>query len=64
MKDGLTAKCFKFLEATNNTVLVEASPYDMLWGAGVSIKDPNLANMQLWNGDNLLSKISKRLGKM
>ncbi len=39
MKDGLTAKfsqhrqCFKVLEATNNTVLVEASPYDKLWGA-------------------------------
>ncbi len=36
MIDGLTAKfsqnyqCFKVLEATNNTDLVEASPYDKL----------------------------------
>ncbi len=53
MKDRITAKlslnrqCFKVLEVTNNTVLVEASPYDKLWGARLSIKDPDLANMQL-----------------
>ncbi len=45
------------LEATNNTVLVEASPYDKLWGSGLSIKDQNLANIQLWNGDNRLGNI-------
>ncbi len=69
MKDGLTAKfsqnrqCFKVLEASNNTVLVEASPYDKVWGAGLSIKDPNLANMQIWKGDNLLGIILEKMRK-
>ncbi len=56
MKSGLLAKlsqnvhCFKAQEATNDTVLVEASPYDKLWGAGLSVKDTDLANMQMWQG--------------
>ena len=69
MKNGLIAKfrqnhhCFKVLEATNNSVLVEASLYDKLWGVGLGVKDPNLANMQLWKGDNLLGKILEEVRK-
>ncbi len=53
MKSGLLAKlsqnvhCFMALEATHDIVLVEASPYDKFWGAGLSIKDTDLANMQM-----------------
>ncbi len=45
MKSGLLAKCspnvhcFKAVEVTNDTVLVEASPYDKFGGAGLSVKD-------------------------
>ena len=63
VKPGLVAKfsqnthCYKALEATNETILVEASQYDSLWGVGLSQKNPDLANMQLWKGDNLLGKL-------
>ncbi len=49
MKSGLLPKlsqnvhCFMALEATHDIVLVEASPYDKFGGAGLSIKDTDLA---------------------
>ena len=35
---------------------VEGSPYDKIWGAGVSWCDPKIADEANWTGQNLLGK--------
>ncbi|TCK33355.1 hypothetical protein B0G84_7567 [Paraburkholderia sp. BL8N3] len=42
------------LLATANTVLVEASPYDRIWGVGLAKNDPLIADETAWRGLNLL----------
>ncbi len=44
----------KFLLQTDNQVLVEASPYDCIWGIGVLGSDPRARNPNQWRGLNLL----------
>ena len=43
-----------FLLNTKQRVLVEASPYDNIWGIGMSKDNPFSANPLLWKGENLL----------
>ncbi len=43
-----------FLRGTRSCVLVEASPYDRIWGIGVSRDDPRAADPSSWPGRNLL----------
>lgn len=43
-----------FLLGTNERVLVEASPYDKIWGIGMPADDSKCENPELWNGENLL----------
>lgn len=43
-----------FLLNTNQRVLVEASPYDRIWGIGMGADDPKAENPTLWNGTNFL----------
>lgn len=45
---------FAFLESTGNSVLVEASPYDDIWGVKLAIEDPRIQNPNEWQGENLL----------
>lgn len=40
---------------TGDKIIVEASPYDSLWGAGISINDITLLKNE-WTGKNLLGK--------
>jgi ribA/ribD-fused uncharacterized protein len=49
------------LLATRGTVLVEASPYDRIWGIGLSANDPRAQNEATWQGQNLLGKILTKL---
>lgn len=44
----------KFLLQTEHKVLVEASPYDKIWGIGMSVEDKKINNPLEWNGENLL----------
>lgn len=43
-----------FLLNTNSRILVEASPYDRIWGIGMGADDPRCENTTLWNGTNFL----------
>lgn len=44
----------KRLLATKNTILVEASPWDTIWGVGLSAKDALIKNPKNWKGSNFL----------
>ena len=39
---------------TGDKVLVEASPFDPIWGIGLGAEDPMASNPLHWKGDNLL----------
>lgn len=45
------------LLATGNKILVEASPYDLVWGVGFAAKDDKILDMANWRGQNLLGKV-------
>lgn len=43
-----------YLLNTGDKVIVEASPYDGIWGIGLIEKTPNIENPHTWYGTNLL----------
>lgn len=43
-----------FLLGTNKRVIVEASPYDKIWGIGMSADNSSVNNPLQWQGENLL----------
>ncbi len=47
-------KMKKFLLQTQDRILVEASPFDKIWGIGMVQDDPRAAYPQKWDGENLL----------
>ena len=44
----------EFLFKTGNKVIVEASPFDKIWGIGMKQQNDKVNNPLLWNGLNLL----------
>ena len=54
MKINIKEKVKTFLLNTGTRVLVEASPYDKIWGIGLSADQENIENPLTWNGENLL----------
>lgn len=49
------------LMASSPTVLVEASPWDRIWGVGLDARDPGIADPSQWQGQNLLGKTLMRV---
>ena len=47
----------KVLLETDGMTLVEASPYDEIWGIGLDAKDPQAVDRAQWRGWNLLGEI-------
>lgn len=44
----------EFLKNTNNRILVEASPFDKVWGIGIAQDHKNILRPDCWKGENLL----------
>ena len=44
----------EFLLSTGDKILVEASPYDKIWGIGMKEGTPGIENPSNWKGENLL----------
>lgn len=53
-KFGQNPSLRDFLLSTENTVLVEASPVDSVWGIGLAADDDRARNPLQWRGENLL----------
>ena len=51
----------KALFSTQGTTLVEASPYDKIWGIGLSKDNPKAQLRSTWDGKNLLGEILTEL---
>lgn len=47
----------QFLLDSGDTLLVEASPYDKIWGVGLAANDPRIQDPAKWPGLNLLGKV-------
>jgi len=45
------------LLSTNNKILAEASPYDLVWGIGFSATDEKALVSKNWTGQNLLGQV-------
>ena len=56
-KFSQNSKLNEQLLATYPKVLVEASPYDRIWGIGRSTDDPNIHDVKKWRGLNQLGNI-------
>lgn len=46
----------KLLLNSGDKILVEASPYDSVWGIKMDVTNPNILNQDKWHGMNLLGK--------
>lgn len=46
----------KALRDTGDKILVEASPYDRIWGIGMGRSNPDVYDPSKWKGQNLLGK--------
>ena len=49
-KFGQNQELKTFLLATNDSVLVEASPVDRIWGIGLAVDSPTIRNPLQWKG--------------
>lgn len=56
-------KLKEYLLSTGDKILVEASPYDKVWGIGLGKNDPRVYDPNLWLGQNLLGFILMEVRK-
>lgn len=45
------------LKATGDAIMAEASPWDKIWGIGMTAEDPDSKSPERWNGQNILGDI-------
>ena len=53
-KYSQNSELFEFLDSTDDSILVECSPFDDIWGVKLGIDDPRIQNPNYWQGENLL----------
>jgi ribA/ribD-fused uncharacterized protein len=51
----------RVLLATEGLELVEASPYDKVWGIGMAANDTRATNKSQWQGENLLGLVLEKV---
>jgi hypothetical protein len=49
-------KLLEILQSTGDKIIVEASPYDKIWGIGIHWEDDDCLDETKWKGMNLLGK--------
>lgn len=54
LKFSQNEKMKDFILSTSDKILVEASPYDKIWGIGMLETEENVENPLQWRGENLL----------
>lgn len=47
----------EFLLSTGDHIICEASPWDKIWGIGLSTTDSRTFNVETWEGRNLLGRV-------
>jgi len=47
----------RHLMDTEDKIIVEASPYDRIWGIGLGMEDKRIYDESQWQGENLLGKV-------
>ena len=57
LKFGQNPELKKHLLDTGDQILVEASPYDKVWGIGLGQDDSRAVNPAQWEGKNLLGQV-------
>lgn len=57
LKFSQSGELEEILLATGTTVLVEASPYDRVWGIGMNEKSRHASDPSRWKGENLLGYV-------
>jgi ribA/ribD-fused uncharacterized protein len=60
-KYGQNKDFLKKLSDTGEKILVEASPYDKIWGVGLHWTDDKILDEKNWQGQNLLGKALMRV---
>jgi hypothetical protein len=56
-------KLQSLLLSTDNKILVEASPYDTIWGIGLHLEDDDVLNEKNWKGTNWLGESLMKVRK-
>lgn len=55
------SRLYDALMATGDKILVEASPYDTVWGIGLIETDPRAQSRETWLGTNWLGEVLTKL---
>jgi len=60
LKFSQNSDLMKILKEHKDKIIVEASPYDKIWGIGLHWDDDRVLYENLWQGENLLGKCIMR----